>query len=156
MKLVDLTGCLVDHLRGTIPSPHASGNWIYSDYPRTDATFPRISVTQTSGILEQIGIGEKVSEAYFGKLANMDYDIDIWVKVNDKTTYFGNVYVGTKLRDLYTDLIIDTLNKNKTSFKTNYEVLDIEILSVVSSPLDEETQLHRKTITVRLSFVWEW
>lgn len=154
--MVDLTGCLVDHLRGTIPSPHASGNWIYSDYPRTDATFPRISVTQTSGILEQIGIGEKVSEAYFGKLANMDYDIDIWVKVNDKTTYFGNVYVGTKLRDLYTDLIIDTLNKNKTSFKTNYEVLDIEILSVVSSPLDEETQLHRKTITVRLSFVWEW
>jgi len=156
LKLVELTSALVDHLRGTIPSPHASGNWIYSDYPRTDATFPRISVTQLSGSLDQIGIGEKTEQATHGKLATIDYDIDVWVKVNDKTTYQSNTYVGTKLRDLYADLVIDTLSKNKDTFKTTYGILDIEILSISTQPLEDDTQLHRKTVTVRLSFLWEW
>lgn len=155
MQLVDLTTVLVNLLREKTPSPHAQGNWIYSDYPRTDATFPRISVTQITGTLDAIGIGEKTDNQK-GKLATIDYDIDVWVKVNDRFVYNNVTYVGTKLRDLFADLIIDTLNKNKEDLKTQQGILDVEILSITTSPLDEETLLHRKTITVRLSFIWEW
>lgn len=152
MQLVDLTGILVDSLRGTLPNPHASGNWIYSDYPRMDATFPRISVSQTAGSLSEIGIGEW-TEGTKGKLCTIDYDIDVWAKVEDRVTINTEIYVGTKLRDKYSDLIIDCLEDLKESLKTQ-GILDIEFVNISSNPLDEEHMLHRKTITVRLTFVW--
>ena len=154
MKLVDLTGILVDSLRGTIPTPHASGNWIYSDYPRMDATFPRISVTQISGSLGEIGIGQW-TEGKKGKLCTIDYDIDVWVKIEDRVVLDTLTYVGTKLRDKYTDLIIQALEDLQETLKTSFGILDVEFENISSHTLDEEHMLHRKTITIRLTFEWE-
>jgi len=157
LQLVDLTGTIVASLRGAIPCPHTTGNWIYSDYPRMDATFPRISVTQITGSLIEIGIGECTEGGKKGKLCTLDYDIDIWVKVEDRAEIpanSGTWYVGTKLRDKYSDLIVDSLEDVKASLKTS-GVLDIEFVNIGSNPLDEEYMLHRKTVTIRLTFVWE-
>lgn len=155
MQLVDLTGIIVDSLRGTIPNPHTSGNWIYSDYPRMDATFPRISITNIAGSLTEIGIGEWTGEGVKGMLCTVDYDIDVWVKVEDRTEIpAGTIYVGTKLRDKYSDLIVDYLDNMKEGLKTTYGILDVEFLNITSVPLDEEHMLHRKTITIRFTFVW--
>lgn len=155
MKLVDLTDTVVEYLRGTIPNPHTTGNWIYSDYPRVDATFPRISLTQAGGALTEIGIGECTEAGKHGHLASVDFDIDIWVKVEDRATISGTIYVGTKLREKYTDLIVDALERNKEDFKDD-GILDVEILSINSVPLDEDNMLHRKTISVKFTFIWEY
>lgn len=154
MQLVDITGTLVDTLRGTIPNPHASGNWIYTDYPRMDATFPRISVTQIAGSLIEIGIGQSMGGTSTGQICSVDYDIDVWVKVDDRATINSIVYVGTKLRDKYTDLIVSALEAQKDALKQSNDILDIEFVSISSVPLDEEHMLHRKTITVRITYVW--
>lgn len=151
--MVELTSTLVETLRGTIPPPGA-GNWIFSDYPRLDATFPRISVTQVAGSFSQIGIGEK-TDSGLGKLCTIDYDIDIWVKVDDRVVINNETYVGTKLRDKYAELVVSALEAAKPSLKENKGILDIEFVNITTSPLDEETMLHRKTVTVRLSFIWE-
>lgn len=154
MKLLDLTETLVEVLRNTIPNPHPSGNWVYSDYPRRDVTFPRISITQVSGSLSEIGIG-KWTENKKGELCTIDYDIDIWVKVGDRTIINNTTYVGTALRDKYAELVISSLQNSRESLKAEKGILDIEFISVTSIPLDEENMLHRKTITIRVTFVWD-
>jgi len=154
LQSVELTGILVDSLRETIPNPHASGNWIYSDYPRMDATFPRISVTQIAGSLTEIGIGSATDIGATGMLCTIDYDIDVWVKVEDRATIDSVVYVGTKLRDKYSDMIVAALEDQKESLKINNGIIDIEFIGIASVPLDEENMLHRKTITTRLTFIW--
>jgi len=154
--LVELNSVLINYLRNNVPNPHGTGNWIYVDYPRLDATFPRISLTQTGGELRPIAIGEKmVSNNKYGKLASILFDIDIWVKINDRAIFDSQTYVGTKLRDFLASKVIEALEKGKETLKSNYGILDIEILGTYSQPLDEENQLHRKTISIRVSFIWE-
>lgn len=60
MDIEELNRILIDFLRDNIPHPDGSGNkkWIYVDYPRPDATFPRISITQVSHAQSPAGIGE--------------------------------------------------------------------------------------------------
>jgi len=147
--LVELTTILVDLLRNSLPNPHPSGEWVYADYPRMDATFPRISVTQTSGNLDEVGIGEWGNQMK-GHFYSITYDIDIWVKVNDRATINSETYVGTKLRDKYADLVLQTLTDNKDTLRSN-KIVDVEITGITTSPIDEENMLHRKTITIRVT-----
>ena len=121
----------------------------------SDATFPRISLTQTGGELRPVAIGERTQPTKYGKLASILFDIDIWVKMNDRATFDSETYVGTKLRDYLASKVIEVLEKGKEGLKSNYGILDIEILGTYSQPLDEENQLHRKTISIRVSFLWE-
>jgi len=152
MNIVDATTEIVDFLRGTIPTPHAAGvNWIYADYPRYDATFPRISVTQVSGSLSEVAIGSQLGSDT-GRMCSLDYDIDVWVKMENKVTIGATTYTGTKLRDKYAQLIISELQAARQTFKTTHGFLDIEITNIISIPLDEEHDLHRKTITIRITF----
>ena len=158
MKLVELTDTLVSLLRNEIPSPHSSGNWIYSDYPRIDATFPRISLTQTSGALTAVAIGECTESGKTGELMSISFDIDIWVKVTDKYTSLTTppvMYVGSKLREYYADLILSALEAEKETLRADHGIIDIGINSITTAPLDEEHLLHRKTITIEVTFVWE-
>jgi len=159
--LVNLTTALVTHLRNNMPNPHGSGNWIYSDYPRMDATFPRISVTQTGAILSPAGIGDKISPITesgstfsLAKVAMIDYDIDVWVKMNDKATFDSTTYVGTKLRDFLAEKVIRVLEAGKETLKNSHGILDIEEIGMFSHPLDEDNLLHRKTITIRITVLW--
>ena len=156
MKLVELDSLLVDDLRGTIPNPHGTKNFIYMDYPRMDATFPRISVTQVSGSFSEIGIGESMGPGQKGRKASLDYDIDVWVKVTDTETMGTIQYTGTALRDKYSELIMDEMGVLRRSLKNTYEdILDIEVTGVNSNLLDEDNMLHRKTVTIKVSFIWE-
>ena len=153
--MVELNSILISYLRNNVPNPHGSGNFIYVDYPRRDATFPRISLTQTGGELRPVAIGEKTESSKYGKLASVLYDIDIWVKINDRAIFDNETFVGTKLRDYLASKVIEVLEKGKETLKANHGILDIEILGTYSHPLDEENQLHRKTISIRVSFLWE-
>ena len=161
MWLVDLTTAIVNCLRNNMPNPHGSGNWIYTDYPRMDATFPRISVTQSGGALTPAGIGDKISKISesgstfdLGKIAEIDYDIDVWVKLNDRATFDSVTYVGTKLRDFLAEKVIRVLESEKGNLKNDYGILDIEEISMFTHPLDEDNLLHRKTITIRVTILW--
>lgn len=154
MKLSDYSSLIVNYLRSQIPNPHPSGEFIYVDYPRSDATFPRISVTQTGGSVEPVGIGEIGTQPKTYRFV-VNYDIDIWAKVNDRTIIDGITYVGTKLRDKYADLVINALLKAKDMWFSNNKVIDVEITGIASAPLDEDLMLHRKTITVRLTIEGE-
>jgi len=155
LKLVDLNTNLVNFLRNNVPNPHTSGQWIYISYPRPDATFPRISVIQIVGSLSPIGIGEYSSPTQKSMLATLEYEIDVWVKRTNRATFNSQTYVGTKLRDYLAEQVIQTLIEGKQELKDNYGILDIEILSLTSHPLDEELELHRKTIGIRVTFEWE-
>lgn len=158
MKLVELTDTLVSLLRSEIPSPHSSGNWIYSDYPRMDATFPRISLTQTAGALTAVAIGECTDSGKTGELMSISFDIDIWVKVTDKYTNTATpavTYVGSKLREYYADLILSAFEAEKETLRTDHGIIDIGVNNISTSALDEEHLLHRKTITIEVTFVWE-
>jgi len=126
------------------------------DYPRMDATFPRISVTQVSGSFSEIGIGESMGPGQKGRKASLDYDIDVWVKVTDTETMGTIQYTGTALRDKYSELIMDEMGVLRRSLKNTYEdILDIEVTGVNSNLLDEDNMLHRKTVTIKVSFIWE-
>ena len=145
--------CLTTSL-GTLIVRDRTGHLFFSG--NSDATFPRISVTQIAGSLAEIGIGEW-TEGKKGKLCTIDYDVDVWVKVEDRAEIpigSGTWYVGTKLRDKYSDLIVVSLENIKATLKVS-GILDVEFVNISSNPLDEEHMLHRKTITVRLTFVWE-
>ena len=155
MKLLELNTALVNLLRDNVPNPHTSGQWIYISYPRMDATFPRISVTQILGSLSPIGIGEYSTSSSKSMLATVEYDIDIWVKRTNRFTYESTTYVGTKLRDFLAEKVIQTLIEKKQELKENYEIIDVEVVGFSSHPLDEEYELHRKTITIRVTFEWE-
>ena len=157
MYIVDINKLLVETLRNNVPNPHGSGNWIYIGYPRMDVTFPRISVTNIGGDLSPISIGEKVelTSGTFGLLSRLDYDIDVWVKVNDRATFNSTTYVGTKLRDYLADKVIQALENKKEEIKNSHEeIVDIEIRGITSQPLDEANMLHRKTISISVSFIW--
>jgi len=152
--LVELNSLIVDDLRGTLPNPHSPSNWIYLDYPRLDATFPRISVTQISASISELGIGENIGQTT-GRLVSIDYDIDIWVKIADRFIINGTTYVGTALRDKYTDLVLEALEALKPQWKTEDDIVDVEITNIATEALDEENELHRKTVTIRVTFIWE-
>jgi len=154
MELSAYSSLLVSYLRSKLPNPHPSGEWIYVDYPRSDATFPRISVTQTGGNIEPAGLGELGEEPKTYHVT-LNYDIDIWVKVNDRVIIDGETYVGTKLRDKYADMVINALLSAKENWFSNHKVIDVEIVGISTSPLDEDLMLHRKTIAIRLTIEGE-
>jgi hypothetical protein len=152
MKISELNNLIVDFLRDNIdhpdPNHQAADNWIYMDYPRLDATFPRISVTQMGGSGETAGVGDQTSSTAQGQYHPMSYDIDVWVKK-------GNVYTislakkgGSALRDYLADLIISEIFGVKESYwKDDEGVIDITLDSITTAPFDEDTELFRKTLT---------
>ncbi|RLJ10172.1 MAG: hypothetical protein DRP15_00940 [Candidatus Aenigmatarchaeota archaeon] len=154
MKIVTVNKILVDLLRNNLPNLHGGKPYVYVDYPRVDATFPRASVTHVGGNLTPIAVGEVVTSTdghTFALLSTLDFDIDVWVKMDNRATIDGTTYVGTKLRDELADRIIQILIENKKTLKEDYGILDVEVLGVYSHPLDEDLMLHRKTITIRIT-----
>lgn len=158
MRLETLNEELVSWLRAKIihPNPnHDQTEWIYLDYPRLDATFPRISVTSTDTGTSPVGIGERFKDNSRGRYFEATYDIDVWIKK-------GNIYTivadntkraGSRLRDYLSDEIIKFLMSEKESFwKTQKNVFDLVINAIVTVPYMDEYELFRKTITVTFSF----
>ena len=162
MRIETLNETLVQFLRDNIthpdPSHSATDMWIYLDYPRPDATFPRISVTQTDAGSSPVGIDELYADNTQGLLYTFTYDIDVWVKS-------GNVYTivadnvkrgGSRLRDYLVDEILKQLMSQKYSYwKVQKNAIDLSIDSIVTVPYMDEYELYRKTITITFTFYRE-
>jgi len=158
VRLVELNSAIVNYLNNNLHNPHGTGRWVYVDYPRVDATFPRVSVTQISGNLLPIGIGDIVYEGAsntLGLLFTVEYDIDIWTKPTNSATFNGSVYKGTKLRDYIADDVIQTLTEGKETLRSTYGIVDVEIVGMTTAPLDEENMILRKTISIRVTSIRE-
>jgi len=137
---------------GTLIVRNQKGQVFFSG--NSDATFPRISVTQISASISELGIGENIGQTT-GRLVSIDYDIDIWIKISDRFIINGTTYVGTALRDKYADLVLEALEALKPQWKAEDGIVDVEIANIATEALDEENELHRKTITIRVTFIWE-
>jgi hypothetical protein len=158
--LCDVNEDIRDYLRDHVPNPHGGTvGWIYIDYPRDDASFPRISVTEISGALMPAGLGEQVETAdghnTLGMFFVTEYDIDVWVGIDDRATFNSIVYTGTKLRDYLAEEVVTTLIEGKKDLREDSNIIDIEIENIFSLPLDTEYNLHRKTITIKVTTIWE-
>jgi hypothetical protein len=128
-----------------------------------DVTFPRISVTQSSGVLNPVAIGEATDMLPSGTLnramlAEFTFDIDIWVKLNDRfVDPQGNLFVGTKLRDRYAQDVITALEQVKPIWAALPDpIIDVEIIGIAVTPLEDEMMLHRKTVTVKITTQWSF
>ena len=166
MKISDLNDIIVTFLRTYIthPDPHhdPTDNWIYMDYPRLDATFPRISVTLTSGSGEPAGIGDVVSPTTKqGQYHPITYDIDIWVKKgNVYEITIGGVKVkkgGSALRDYLADQVIKNIFYYKGSyFRDQKNVIDATLDAMASAPYNEDAELFQKTLTFTFTILREF
>ena len=161
MKLCDTNEAIRNYLRDHVPNPHSSSTvaWIYLDYPRDDASFPRISVTETSGALIPIGLGERIETTSgsntLGMLFITEYDVDVWVGLEDRATFNSIVYTGTKLRDYLAEQVIQVLVEGKKDLRQDSNIIDVEIENIISLPLDTELNLHRKTVTIKVTTIWK-
>ena len=156
MNLETLNKTVIGWMR-EIPNP-VSGTtadiWCYSDYPRTDISAPRISVTQTGGNEAQAAIGDKYGNT-LGVYIYTDYDLDIWVKLGTASTSLNKA--GTQLRDYIGDLVLQKIkSKRKTTLRNadpSLDIIDLQVTSVVTQPYMDEFEFNRKTITIRITHV---
>jgi len=130
-------------------SKSSTRSWIYPDYPRVDATFPRISIIQTGVDSRELSLGDK------GRIFTVTFDIDTWNKMGESFTFIdpdlGQITAGgNELREYLGDQIVKTLISKRGEFCSSHGYLDLLILNVSNAPLDPETRLFRKTITIQI------
>jgi len=127
----------------SVPS---SRKWIQPDYPRIDATYPRISILHSGTDRREAGIGENKA------VYEITLDIDVWVRIGESFTITEDStqrdISGNELREWLSDQIITTIEKNRSSFCSSYNCLDLYITGIRSLPFDPETRLLRKTISL--------
>jgi len=157
MKIEELNRVLVDFLRTNLSSYGGTIDWskaIYVDYPRPDATFPRISVSQASHSTNPGGIGEMGPEGR-GEYQYTTYDIDIWVQKGNALQVDplpATKHAGTALRDRIGDDVIQILMNGKQWLKTNHKIFDLEIASTLTIPYLDAYEIFRRTITIRVFY----
>lgn len=155
MKIEELNRILVQFLRNNMPQITGL-DWnkiIYIDYPRPDATFPRISISQAAHVQTPSGIGE-LGPSGKGEFQNTSYDIDIWVKKGNSIQIDplpNPPHTGTALRDRLGDEIIQVLMNGKKYLRENYGIYDIQITSSTTVPYMDIYELFRRTITIRVT-----
>ena len=156
MNLEILNKTVVGWMR-ELPNPMSGSTtdiWCYVDYPRNDVNTPRISVSQSSGREMQAAIGDNYSNT-LGVFEETNYDLDIWVKQSNSSPILSKA--GTQLRDYIGDLVIQKIkNKRSSSIRSvdpTQDIIDIEIMGVVTQPFIDEFEFHRKTITIRITHV---
>ncbi len=142
-----LTWSLITFLRSKIVDPISRGSdWIYPDYPRADATMPRLSLIQTGSFSREQGVGDQ------GTYWDVTFDIDVWVNKRSIATISGSKYTGSKLRNYLADKVVSAVLDNRSDLTISpYNLMGTVIGSVFTHPYDEELELYRKTIPVTVS-----
>jgi len=161
MKIEALERALVSLLRTELTSEKTqvgqTKEWIYVDYPRLDATMPRISLTLTGSVQTPLGIGAEMGVSNtLGVRETTTFDIDVFVHRTNRTTGISPTRAGTSLRDYLGDQIIDVLLKKRGYLTSTYGIEDIVILAQIPQPYDEETELFRKIITIQVTHIREY
>jgi len=139
---------MIEFLRNNITDPISRGpNWIYFGYPRTDATFPRISIVQSGGLgySHQVGGSDQMYE--------ITYDIDVWGDSEHSASISGHTYAGSELVEYLADQVILAYMRNKEYLLTEYGIKDVILTSVYFLPYDEDFDLYRKSMTFNIQVV---
>jgi hypothetical protein len=156
MKIEALNRVIVDLLRLNLPA-YTGLDWsksIYMDYPRPDATFPRISVSQSGHSTASAGIGE-LGPTNKGEYQYTSYDIDIWVQKGNAIQVDpapAPKHAGTALRDRMGDDVIQTLMNGKKSLRISNQIYDLEIVSTLTIPYMDAYEIFRRTVTIRVYY----
>lgn len=155
MKIEILERLIITSLRTGLATVRTSvgapEKWIYVDYPRLDATMPRISVTLTSSIETPAAVGAEMGGT-LGVYEETSFDIDIWVHRTNKTTGLTPARGGTALRDYLADEVVDIILALRATLASTYpEIIDIQKVGESPHPYDEETELFRKTLTITVT-----
>lgn len=162
MKIEALERLIVSTLRTELTSAKTNvgqtAEWIYIDHPRVDAKMPRISLTLTSSVHRPAGIGAEIggSGGTLGIWEETTFEVEIWVHRTNKTTGLSPQRGGTALRDWLGDQIVDVFLTKRSTWASTYNIVDVEKIGEVPIPYDEETELFRKTITVRVTHLREY
>lgn len=152
MKIEQLQRELINLLRDNISNPCGyTGHWIFVGYPRTDAKMPRISLTLTSSPQRPVAIGAEINVSNtLGVMEETTFDIDIWVHRTNKTTGISPKRGGNALVAYLADQVVDVILEKRNFMRTTYDLLDMEKVGEVIHPYDEENELFRKTINLRV------
>lgn len=162
MKIEALERLIVDTLRTELSNVKSqvgqTKEWIYVDWPRTDAKMPRISVTLVDSVQTPAGIGgeTELSSGTLGIWEETTVEIGIWVHRTNKTTGVTPKRAGTSLRDYLGDQVVDVFLRKKRDWARDYGIIDVEKISETPYPYDEDLELFRKTITFRITHLREF
>jgi len=116
---LDIVNGIVTTLRNNISDPANRGSpFIYPDFPRVDATMPRISITAVGGDISGAGLNHE-----FG-IFNLRLQIDVWCSIHGSYTISNIKYGNTKLRDYLAGMVTKVLWKNRSNLGT-YNILDV-------------------------------
>ena len=112
----ELTQSIISLLRSNLTDPNsdraaAGKNWIYPDFPREDATMPRVSVVlRGQGEAEYYGVNGGTVLVY-----PVRYEISVWVRFKETYTIGSEKYGEGKLIDYLCDQIINVIENNAFS-----------------------------------------
>jgi len=135
---------LLGFLRTNIDNPVTPGKkWIYPDYPRVDASFPRIAILHMGTYRTEIGVGGK------GDRHTHLFEISVWVDTKSEATIDTEKYKGNKLREYIGDKVIKTLIDKRKDLRV-YNILDIYLREARNLPYDPDTRLWRKNIIIEV------
>jgi len=157
LKIEALERLLISTLRTELTTVKGyvgqTSEWIYVDYPRLDAKMPRISLTLISSMQRPASVGGDF-DLGGGTLAVYEeslFEIDVWVHRTNKMTS-PIKRAGTALRDYLGDEIVDVLLKQrKVLAQSNSGLIDIEKTGESNQAYDEDREIFRKTIVVRVT-----
>ena len=160
MNTEDLERLLVSTLRTQLATVgtavQAPSTWIYVDYPRLDATMPRLSVTLTNSPSSSAAIGDEfnVGGGTLTLEEHASFDIDVWVHKTNKTTGLTPVRGGTSLRDYLADQVVTVILKQRAVLvQANSDLIDIEKTDEYPYLYDEDREIFRKTISIRVTYL---
>jgi len=120
--------------------------WIYPDFPRNDATFPRMSLFNVGGDFEKSGgVGDKVVFIY------PVFRIQLHVRDGKDYTIGGYKYVGDKLLD-YLNSELEAAIHSIRDNNTIGNLIDIKINSPESLGLNEEYDILRSGCRITTHF----
>jgi len=161
MKIEALERLIINALRTQLASAKTAvsqtAEWIYVDHPRVDAKMPRISLTLTSSVHSPAGIGAEIgSGGTLGVWENTTFEVEIWVHRKNKTTGLSPQRGGTGLRDWLGDQVVGVFLAQRSVWAAAYNIVDVEKIGEVPIPYDEDTELFRKIITIRITHLREY
>jgi len=138
---------ILDPRTGEKPSTR---KWIQPDYPRLDATFPRISIHQADLDQSELAIGRRIDDTSKGDRLSIFFEINIWVKIGELFTIGSDKKGGNELREYLGDQVIDAISKNKETFCSQNTLDDMIITTARSLPFDPDTRLYQKSVLLEM------
>lgn len=152
-----ITRSLIQFLKTYVRDPtndqlNSSRKWCQADYPRTNATFPRISVTQISMPKEEAGVGRLVGPSTEGERFKLQFELGLWVHMKDSYTVTGHSgkVSGNLLREWLADQVVTAIGTYRGTFCRDNSLDDFNIIDSRNDSLDEASTIVGKTIIVEL------